>query len=298
MRSLILCVFCLLTFRTFSQDLNARVQVLSPQLQSTNKRVLDVLESNIRDFLNNRKWTTDVLQPQERIDCNFILTITEWDGSSNFKAEAQIQSSRPVYNTSYNSTILNITDKDFDFSYDEGQPLDFSNESYIGNLTSLLGYYAYVISGFDSDTFSRFGGTSYFSKAQVVLNNAQNAPYKGWKAFDGLRNRFWLLENLSNKAYSPIREAMYEYHRQGMDIMTDDQQKGAKIIENILPALQKIDKQKQGSMLNQIFFTAKADEMINIFTASGPQEKIRAYNVLSEIDPANLPKYEILKKSR
>ena len=298
MRFIVLCTLCFLTFGAHSQDLNARVQVLSPQIQSTNKRVLDVLESNIRDFLNNRKWAQDVLQFQERIDCNFIITITEWDGSSNFKAEAQIQSSRPVYNTSYNSTILNITDKNFDFSYAEGQPLDFSDENYIGNLTSLLGYYAYVIIGFDFDTFSKLGGSSYFSKAQVVLNNAQNAPYTGWKAFDGLRNRFWLLENVSNKAYNPIREALYEYHRHGMDIMADNQVKGMKVILNILPELQKIDKQKQGSMLNQIFFTAKADEMVNIFKSSSPQEKTKAYNILSEIDPANSLKYETLKSSR
>lgn len=298
MRTLIICILCILSFRTYCQDLNARVQILSPQIQSTNKRILDVIESNIRDFLNNRKWTTDVLQSQERIDCNFIITITEWDGSSNFKAEAQIQSSRPVFNTSYNSTILNITDKDFDFAYSEGQPLDFSDENYIGNLTSLLGYYAYIITGFDFDTFSRFGGTAYFSKAQVVLNNAQNAPYKGWKAFDGLRNRFWLLENLSNKAYSPIREAMYDYHRLGMDIMTDNKVKGMKVISNILPQLQKIDKQKQGSMLNQMFFTAKADEMVNIFKSVDPQDKIKAFNILTEIDPANSSKYEALKKSR
>lgn len=298
MRFIIICILCMLVSRIYSQDLNARVQILSPQIQSTNKRILDVMELNIREFLNNRKWTSDVLQSQERIDCNFIITITEWDGSSNFKAEAQIQSSRPVFNSAYNSTILNITDKDFDFSYSEGQPLDFSDENYISNLTSLLGYYAYVITGFDFDTFSKLGGTAYFSKAQVVLNNAQNAPYKGWKAFDGLRNRFWLLENLSNKAYGPIREAMYEYHRQGLDIMTDNKTKGMKVISNILPQLQKIDKQKQGSMLNQMFFTAKADEIVNIFESADPQEKIKAFNILTEIDPANSAKYEALKKSR
>lgn len=298
MRFLSVCIIFFFSVNAYAQDLNARVQILSPQLQSTNKRLLDVMESNIRDFLNNRKWIADALQVQERIDCNFVITITEWDGSSNFKAEAQIQSSRPVFNTSYNSTILNITDKDFDFSYAEGQPLDFSDENYIGNLASLFGFYAYVIAGFDFDTFSKFGGTAYFSKAQMVLNNSQNAPYKGWKGFEGLRNRFWLLENLNNKTYNPIREAMYEYHRQGLDIMTDNQLKGLKVISNILPQLQKIDKQKQGSMLNQIFFTAKADELVNIFGSADPQEKIKAFNILSEIDPANSSKYETLKKSR
>jgi hypothetical protein len=152
MRYFFACIICLISLKAVSQDLNARVQILSPKIQSTNKRVLDVLETNIRDFLNNRKWTTDAFLPQERIDCNFIITITEWDGSSNFKAEAQIQSSRPVFNTTYNSTILNLTDNDFDFNYTEGQPMDFSDDNYIANLTSLLGFYAYMITGFDSDT--------------------------------------------------------------------------------------------------------------------------------------------------
>ncbi|HXH98802.1 MAG TPA: DUF4835 family protein [Sphingobacteriaceae bacterium] len=298
MKYLFICILFIFSLASYAQDLNARVQILSPQLQSTNKRLLDVLETSIRDFLNNRKWSTNALQAQERIDCNFVITVTEWDGSSNFKAEAQIQSSRPVFNTAYNSTILNITDKDFDFAYAEGQPLDFSDENYIGNLTSLLGFYAYVITGFDFDTFSKFGGTAYFSKGQVVLNNSQNAPYKGWKGSDGLRNRFWLLENLNNKAYYPIREAMYEYHRQALDIMSDNKSKGLKLISNLLPQFQKIDKQKQGSMLNQIFFTAKADELVNILGFADPQEKMKAFNILVEIDPANSSKYEALKKSR
>jgi hypothetical protein len=276
--------------------LNARVQLLAPQLANSNKRVLDILEASIKDFLNNKRWSADALQPQERIDCNFVITITDWDGSSNFKAEAQIQSNRPVFNSSYSSTLLNISDKDFDFTYSEGQPLDFSEQNYIGNLSSLLAFYAYIITGMDYDTFSKFGGTPYFEKAQTVLNNAQTAPNGGWKAFENLRNRFWLIENLTNKSYNPIRESLYIYHREGLDVMAENQSKGRKAVLSVIPQLQKIDKQKQGSILNQIFFTAKADEIINILGAAEPQEKIKAYNALSVIDPANSLKYEILKK--
>ena len=279
-----------------AQDLNARVQILAPKLQNQNERVFTVLETSIRDFLNNRRWSADPLQAQERIDCNFVITVTSWDGSGSFKAEAQIQSSRPVYGTSYNTTVLNINDKDFDFGYSEGQPMDYTDQNYTTNLTSLLAFYAYIITGLDYDTFSKNGGTPYYNKAQLVVNNAQNAPNGGWKAFENLRNRFWLAENLVNKTYAPIREALYEYHREGLDVMAGNQQKGEKAILNILPKLQKIDKQKQGSMLPQLFFTAKADELVKILSTVSPQERIRAYNFLSELDPANISKYDALKK--
>lgn len=282
----------------FAQDLNARVQILAPQLSNSNKRILDMLQSSITDFLNGRKWTTDALQPQERIDCNFVITITDWDGSSTFKAEAQIQSNRPIFNSSYNSTILNISDKDFGFIYSEGQPLDFSDQNYISNLSSLLAFYAYVITGLDYDSFSRFSGTPYFQKAQNVLNNAQIAPNPGWKAFENLRNRFWLIENLTNRSYNPIRESLYIYHRDGLDIMAENKSKGLKAILSVIPLIQKIDKQKQGSILNQLFFTAKADEIVNILSAADNQDKLKAFNILSEIDPSNSLKYEALKKTR
>jgi len=280
-----------------AQDLNARVQVLSPQVQNTNKRVLDVLEVAIRDFLNGRKWSSDNFLSHERIDCNFVLNIKEWDGSSNFVVEAQIQSRRPVYGSSYNTTILNISDREFNFTYTEGQALDYSDQNYLTNLTSLLAYYAYIIVGMDYDTFSKMAGTPYYAKAQNVVNNAQNAGFVGWKAFEDLRNRYWLVENLTNKAFNPIREVLYEYHRNGLDVMYDNQAKGRKYIYALLPTLQKIDKQKQGSMLNQVFFTTKANEIVNILGQISPQERIKSYNILSSLDPANITKYDLLKKN-
>ncbi|MBC7912522.1 MAG: DUF4835 family protein [Pyrinomonadaceae bacterium] len=284
--------------RMFGQDLNARVQILSPQVQSTNKRVLDVLATSIRDFLNTRKWSVDNFQTQERIDCNFVINITEWDGGSNFKAEAQIQSNRPVYGTTFNSTILNFSDKDFAFSYTEGQPLDYSDQNYINNLSSLLAFYANIIAGLDYDTFSKLGGTPLFAKAQTIVNNAQNASFSGWKAFESLRNRYWLVENLTNKTYTPVRETLYNYHRLGLDMMHVNQVKARKEILAVLPQLQKIDKQKQGSMINQVFFSAKANELVNLLSQSDQKDRMNAYSILSTLDPANLTKYEVLKSFR
>lgn len=298
MKYLLLIGFFLIPPILSAQDLNARVQILAPQISNSNKRILDILGGSIKNFLNGRRWSTDALQAQERIDCNFVITITDWDGSSNFKAEAQIQSSRPVFNSTYSSTLLNITDKDFGFTYSEGQALDFSEQNYITNLSSLLAFYAYIITGLDYDTFSRFGGTLYFQKAQTVLNNAQTSPNTGWKAIENLRNRFWLVENLTNKSYNPIREALYTYHRDGLDIMAESQSKGRKAVLSILPQLQKIDKQKQGSVLYQVFFTAKSNEIVSILSAADSQDRIKAFNVLSQVDPANSLKYELLKKNR
>ena len=296
MRYLFIILFTLLATRTFSQDIYARVQIAAPLLQNTNERTLDALSLSISDFLNTRKWSSKNFQVSERIECNFIITITEWDGSSSFKAEAQIQSSRPIFGTSYNSTVFNINDKDFDFIYSEGQAVEFSDQNYINNLSSLLAFYAYVIVGMDYDTFSKFGGTDYYNKAQVVLNNTQSSPNKGWNAFENLKNRFWLIENLQNRAYNPIRETLYTYHRQGLDVMSDNLTKGRKAIISTLSQLQKIDKQKQGAILNQLFFTAKADEFVNVLRSADPQDKVKAYNTLSEIDPTNASKYESLKK--
>ncbi len=298
MKRLLIIIFLFTAYSGFGQDLNVRVQILSPQIQNTNKRPLEVLETAMANFLNNKKWSDVTLQPQERIDCAFVITLKEWDGSSNFKGEAQIISSRPIYGTTYNTPILSINDKNFDFIYSEGQPLDFSEQNFISNLSSLLAYYAYVIVGMDGDTFASQGGTSYYNKAQTVLNNAQNAPFLGWKAFEGLKNRYWLIENLNNKSFAPLRQLLYSYHRQGLDVMSDDAKKGRKNIATALPALQELDKQQQGSVLNQIFFSAKADEIVDIFSKSDPIERTKIYNVMIDVDPANTSKYEELKSGK
>lgn len=281
-----------------AQDLNARVQVLSPQVQNTNKRAIQVLEAAIRDFLNGKEWSNDQLKPQERIDCSFLVNITEWDGSSNFRAELQVQSSRPVFGATYQSTLLNFSDKDFNFSYIEGQALDFSDQQYTSNLSALLAYYAYIIVGLDHDTFSLYGGSPYFSKAQTIVNYSQNAPNSGWKAFEGLRNRYWLIENLTNKDYQPIRNFIYGYHRNGLDMMSENPKKGRNAILSLLPELLKIDRQRQGAMLNQVLFTAKADELVQLLNGASPQEKKRALSILSSVDPSNIRKYDLLKSNQ
>ncbi len=278
------------------QELSSKVQILAPNISNINKKNLEVLQNTIRDFLNNNKWTNNTYLAQERIECNFVITITGWDGSSNYSAEAQIQSNRPVFGSSYYSTILNISDKDFDFNYSDGQSLDFSDQNYISNLSSLLGYYAYTIIGLDKDTFSKLGGTPYYAKAQNSLNIAQTAGNKGWKAFDGLRNRYWLNENLLNNSFKELRVFIYDYHLNGLDLLQENQASGTKKIIAMLPALQQMDKQKLGSIFPNAYLSSKAEEITNVLSLADPLDKIKAYNLLSEIDPANISKYEWLKK--
>lgn len=294
---------CLLLFLSFilchtmihAQELNARVQVMAPTVPNINKRNLEVLQNIIREFLNNNKWTNETYAPQERIESNFVITVTAWDGSSAYKAEAQIQSSRPVYGSAYNSTLLNISDKDFDFNYTEGQSMDFSDQNLISNLSSLLGFYAYTIIGLDKDSFSNLGGTHLYTKAQNVLNIAQQSGNKGWKAADGLRNRYWLNENLLNKSFEDLRIFIYNYHYNGMDRLQDDTDKGTKKIIGYLASLGEMDRQKLGSIFPNVYFSTKADEIVNVLSIGNPQDRMKAYNLLKEIDPANLNKYEGLK---
>lgn len=281
-----------------AQELNARVQVSAPAVPNINKRNVEVLQNAIRDFLNNNKWSNETYTAPERIECNFVITITAWDGNSAFKAEAQIQSSRPVYNTAYNSTLLNISDKDFDFNYSEGQSLDFSDQNFISNLSSLLSYYAYTIIGLDKDSYSKLGGTNYYNKAQNTLNVAQVSGNKGWQAFDGLKNRYWLNENLQNKGFADLRAFIYNYHINGLDRMQEDPSRGARKVISLLSDLKRLDKQKVGSIFPNMYLATKADELVNVISLTDPQEKIKAYNLLAEIDPANLNKYEALKASR
>ncbi|RYG07526.1 MAG: DUF4835 family protein [Chitinophagaceae bacterium] len=279
-----------------AQELNTRVQILAPTVNNANRRNLDVLQNTIRDFMNNNKWTTETYLPQERIDCNLVINITAWDGNAGYTAEAQIQSSRPVFGSSYSTTLLNMSDKDFTFSFNEGQAVDFSDQNFLNNLSSLLGFYAYTIIGLDKDSFSKMGGTPYYQKALNLINLAQTAGGKGWRPVDGLRNRYWLNENLLNNSFKGLRTFIYEYHLNGLDKMQSNVNTGTKSILSSLNDLKQFDKQKLGSIFPNIYFAAKADEITNVLSLADPQDKMKAYNLLVDIDAPNTVKYDGLKK--
>ena len=290
-------IFLLVAFFSKAQDLNCKVQIITQQLATTDKSIFIEMEKSIYEFINNTKWTTDIIQINERIECNLIINVKEQLGIDEFKATAQIQSSRPIYNTSYNSTLFNYMDEDWTFKYIINQPLEFNENDARSNLTSLIAYYVYIMVGLDYDSYSLFGGTTYFQKARQIVNNAQTQPGKGWKAFDGTRNRFILVDNLLDNNFKPLRETNYKYHRLGMDIMSQNVDNGREEIKELLPKLLKLARERPNSMILNIFFSAKSDEFVNIFSRAVQSEKQAIIQTLSDIDPGNSNKYQQISKN-
>lgn len=279
-----------------AQELKCQVQVNSNQIQGSVTRIFESMESDIRDFVNNQRWTNDNFKPDERIKCNMLITISSTSGNSGYQATLQVTSSRPVFNSDYESPILNINDQDFTFQYVENTSMIFSPDQFRDNLTSVLAYYAYLIIGYDYDTFSLKGGNPYFNLAQQIVNGAQNTAYSGWRALDSDRNRYWIVENLLAGNFSPLREAYYQYHRLGLDKMYDDVNSGRNNITSSLELIQKVHQSKPLAYATQIFFQGKSNEIVNIYSEAATQEKTRVYNILQKVDPGNISKYNKLKK--
>lgn len=287
-----ICFFAALVVK--AQELNCQVTVSSQQIQGTdNKRIFDNLQKQVFEFVNNRKWTKDNFGTNERIECTMFINITEKVSSSQWKATIQVQSRRPVYKTSYNSPLFNYNDQNFEFTYIENQPFDFNINTYNNNITAVLSYYIYVILALDYDSFSPMGGTEYWQYAQQIVNNAQSGSDAGpgWKSFDGNKNRFWLIDNILNPMFNPIRMLYYDYHRKGLDIMYEKTESGRAEILKSLESLKELHKLRPASYNMQLLFNAKADEVINIFKEATPDEKARALETLTLVDPANSNKY-------
>ncbi len=281
-----------ITITANSQEFNCNVQVMTPQIQGTDRSVYDNLRNSIYEFINNRTWTNYSYKIDERIECSMLITINERISQDEFKGTINLQLRRPIFNTSYNSVLFNYIDKDFQFKYIEFQNLDYADNVFTSNLTAVLAYYCYIFLGLDFDSFSLNGGTPYFEKAQNIVNQAQNAPEKGWKSFESQKNRYWLVENLLNNAYNSVRQASYKYHRLGLDVMYDNVENGRTSISDAIDLLKKAYREKPGLYSLQIFMEAKSDEIVNIFSKAAPQDKARIITSLIEIDPANAGKYQ------
>ncbi len=295
--------FKLLAFSIFlfgasanAQELNCTVEVITPQIQGTQTRIFETLENVIFEFMNSQKWTGDVYNMDERIECSLLLTITDGTPTSTeFKGNLQIQSFRPVYNSSLKSQVLNMVDENIEFSFQENSILRFTPDYFTDNLTSVLAYYAYMILGYDYDTFSLEGGSKYYSMAQQVVNNAQNASFPGWKAFEDNRNRYWLVDNVLHQSFQPFRELLYTYHRKGLDVMYDDFPKGRSEVIESLKMLKTVHQIKPLSYNATVFFLAKHMEIINVFSKATAPERNEVYEIVERLDPGNLSKYGKLK---
>ncbi|MDD3875979.1 MAG: DUF4835 family protein [Bacteroidales bacterium] len=277
---------------SFAQELNCNISVSAPQVAGTDRAVYETLQRDLFEFMNARQWTNYKFTMDERIEVNILITIQERVSADEFKGNLQIQARRPVFKSSYNTTLLNHIDNDIHFRYVEQQPIEFADNTHTSNLTSILAFYAYIVLGLDFDSFALNGGAPFFDKAQTVVITAQNAPEKGWKAFESQRNRYWLVENLLNTQYAPVRECLYKYHRLGLDLMHENIETGRAAIIESLELLQRVHRQRPGSYLMQVFFSAKSDEFVNIFSEAPAMDKPRVVNILREIDPTNTSKYQ------
>jgi len=290
--ALIILLVILTSTSAFSQELRCNVTVSAQRIQGANRQLFRTMQGDIYEFMNNRKWTEHVYTYDEKIRCNILIRLDEQISSDEFKGSIQVQLIRPIFNSSYESTVLNIKDNDFHCRYVEFQPLEYNETSNRDNLTNVLAFYAYIILGFDYDTFSPEGGTPFFEKAQAIVNNSQNAREKGWKAFESERNRYWLIENILNKSYSDFRSCMYSYHRQGLDLMSERTEEGRAAIAESLRNIQKVFRRRPSVYILTVFFDAKADEIVNIFSKSFPDERNRIMTILNEVDPSNGSKYQ------
>ena len=283
-----------------AQELRCNISVNANKLTGANKNIFRSMQTDLYDFMNNHKWTKLTFSNNERIECSMTIQINRQISSNEFEGYITVQSKRPVYNSSYKTTILNIQDEYFRFSYQEYQTIEFAETGNKDNLTSVLAYYAYVILGFDSDTFSPSGGTEYFQRARQIVTESQNAAgtKNGWRAFESDYNRYWLVDNILNKQYAPYRECMYQYHRKGLDTMADGAEGGRAEMAESLKLILKVFRTRSKLYITQIFFDAKSNELVQIFSQSFTDEQNRVIQILKECDPSNATKYEQMAKSQ
>jgi len=294
MKIILLALLSFVVLQSRAQELRCNVEINTEQIQMSDKRIFQTLRSSIYEFMNSRHWSGYEYKQIEKIDCSILITITEKISTNDFKATITIASQRPVFNSTYNTVLLNTIDDDFEFNYVEYEPLDFYENSFTSNLTSVLAFYAYIIVGLDFDSFTLNGGEMFYQSAQNIVQAAQSSSYKGWKSFEAQRNRYWLVENLTNPAYEGVNKFFYEYHLKGLDMMYQDADKGRANILTSLKYLQDVKKQRAGLMILQLITDAKRDEMISIFSKGNSYEKSQAVLILKEVDPAHSSNYQKL----
>jgi hypothetical protein len=283
-----------------AQELKATISIVSSQVgTSVNPGVFRTLQTALNNFINNRKWTSDNFLPNEKIDCNFLLNLEPTSETNVYNASLTIQAARPIYNTSYLSPIINFRDESVSFKYVEFQQLDFNenrvsgSDAQVSNLTAVFAYYVYMILGFDYDSFSQHGGDVYFQKAQNIVNNAPDGRgISGWKAFDGVRNRYWLVENMLNSRYTIMHDVYYNYYRLGLDKFYEDENAARGEVMNVLNLLNNFNTENPNKMINQFFFQGKSTELIKLFSKAPQQDKLRASELLQQMDVTNANKYK------
>ena len=299
-KKILAAIFIFSTFIAHAQELQAKVTVLSQQIGSSiNKNVFTTMQTQLTNLLNSRKWTDDIFQTQEKIQCNLLLNLQSVTDDNIYKAGLTIQVGRPVYNSGYQSPLINFQDVDVTFKYVEYQPVEF-NENRVsgsdplsGNLTAIFAYYVYIMLGLDYDSFSPKGGDEFFKKAQNIVTNApEEKSISGWKSFDGLRNRYFLANNLTNTKFNVLHDIFYSYYHKGLDNFYSQPVEARVSVLRALGMLQDFNQENPNTMILQFFMQNRSDEIIGIFKKADPASKAKAIDILSKIDISNAAKYK------
>ena len=278
-----------------AQELNCTLKVNFEQVAGTNNQVFKTLELALTDFVNKTSWTTQKVKNNERINCSMFINITKYS-ANQFEASIQVGSSRPIYNSMYSSPVLNYNDKDFNFEYTEFQLLNYNPNSFDSNLVSVIAFYCQTIIGMDADTFKLDGGIPYYEAAQEICNVAQSGGYKGWNQGDTNQNRYWLINNLLSNTFSQFRDALYSYHYEGLDQMHQNLKLGKEKIIEAVTKLSEMELNRPNSFLTRIFFDAKSDEIVSIFTGGPAVDNEALINKLYTISPMNAAKWSEISK--
>lgn len=291
----IIIVFLATALPVKAQELNCTVKVGYEMVTDANTQIFQTLEKSLGDFVNNTRWTTRNFGRNEKIECSMFINVLSYN-NNQFTANLQVQASRPIYGSTYSSPILNINDKDFAFNYTEYENLYFNPNSFTSNLMSVVAFYANIIIGMDADSFQKGGGTPYYEMAQAIVNQGQQSGYQGWSQQEGgLQNRYFLVNNILSNTYEPFRDALYEYHLAGLDHMSEDI-KGSK--ENIIKAvktLSKLHSVRPNAYLTRVFFDAKSDEIVSIFSGGPAVTLTELSDTLNRISPLNSSKWSNIK---
>ena len=283
------CLF--LAFPSQSQELRCRVDVVTKQVQTTNQQIFRSLERTVRRFMNDNDWTDRDVKPSERIKCNVVINVSQLEGQQNFQASARIKSSRPVFGSTYTTSILNYFDESFNFQFRENQNINYTRGTFSSNLSSLLAYYAYLIIGFDFDTFKLKGGDPHYQQAQSIANVAQSSQFKGWQQ-RGDESRVRFVNKLQSPRFEAFRKALYLYHRKGLDQMHKKTDKGRKQILEALKQLESVHETIPNSFLVRQFFEAKREEVGKVFSKAPGREKSQVMRILEKLDASNMSQYK------
>lgn len=279
---------------TQAQQLNCTVQVNSDKIASTNNQIFKNLEKSISEFVNKTDWTGENFEQNEKINCSMVIILNSYD-SNQFSATIQVESSRPIFNSTYSSPVFNYNDKDFSFRYVEFENLLFNPANFDSNLVSVLAFYSYMILGFDADTYTLYGGKPWFDVAQQIMTVAQQSGYKGWSQADGNQNRFFLVSDMLSGTYDAFREAMYQYHREGLDNMAKDLKTSKEKILESITTLSGIYKVRSNAFLTRVFFDAKVDEIVSILSGGPKVSMSGTIDTLNKISPLNSSKWATIK---